>query len=479
MESVSSPVLIRVYQVLSQSIIYLTSSESSRLNSWISSGDLSNDSVLIKLYVDSISSHVGDLISISGPIDTDKTCILSSGLFCFLGQIMLYVSQSGKVDREILDMITHFTLLYLYTDYYLDQKGGVDTEMLSLMKQMVLNPSRMGAPEPRLIREKVNISTPIHLHSSYENGHKIMPSGLPDDKRLGETAIQPPEAQLRLEKVNISTPIHSISSIEIGHKISASGPQDELCQEARIQPPEAQPDVQKSQFLTPIHSNSSIEIGHKISPSSSCHHNESQSQESQNSILSRMMESYRFILEKRSISHQPLVSVFMTEVEGIEYQKNPNLSTEQYLDIAERKGATTAIAIQACLGLQTNDQIYNLGAIIQLLDDMIDVYEDMSNEINTVATDELTKNGNLDRLWCHTALRIGNIKDPFVLFKLTMSEMLLYLLSENVTAFGHRIRRRFSPMIHVNYQKGSRMMEIMSSAIKNILSQKQTLDYER
>ena len=93
--------------MLSKSTFRLTSTQSAELNSWIY-GDMCKNNQLIKLYVDCVRSHVIDLVSLSS---AGETCILSSGLFCFLGQIMLCVCQSSK--NVPLDIITHFTLLYL------------------------------------------------------------------------------------------------------------------------------------------------------------------------------------------------------------------------------------------------------------------------------------------------------------------------------------------------------------------------------
>jgi hypothetical protein len=327
------PLSIKIREMVRKSVIAFTPDQIEAINRWITSPNgLSQGNVFIDTYMREIGVHIESLTRVSPNGDgISKSCILSSGLFCFLGQILLYTCQGGSLDRKTMDNIVSFTLLYLYTDYYLD--GGCDTRVLRLMEEM------------------------IHDPYCYD---------------------------------------------------TIPGMED-------------------------------------------------------------MVREYRNVLSSRPTCRTHMISVFNAEVDGLKCQKDPNLTSKEYLAAAEKKGGATSVAIQAMFGLSSHmDQVYNLGVIVQLLDDMMDVYEDQGLSIHTIATHELQVKGSMDRLWCYTATKIDQIGDPFLIFRLFMMEMLLYVLGEH-RCFTRRLKEMFSDMIHVDYCKGSHMMEIVSKILTSPL----------
>ena len=303
------------------------------VNEWIQSNEgMMKDNIVFDFYMDEIKDHIPYLTKLTS--DKCDECILTSGLFCFVGQLLLYITQYGLWNKNVLADITDFTLLYLYADYYMDNVMKDDIN-LNMMKEMILDP---------------------YKHSSIPG-------------------------------------------------------------------------------------------------------------------LDNMVLCYRGIIErhtdKEDICKERMINVFMCEVEGIMYQNNPNLDENEYMKIACKKGGATTIAIQSMFNRskEYDIQIHNLGAIIQLIDDMMDVEVDISNNINTIATHIMNKDSVMDRLWLETAERIDRIEEPFLLFKVCMLEGLLYVLNIE-DYFSNNLRSKFSQYIHINYSKGSHMMDIISSSLK-------------
>lgn len=115
-----------------------------------------------------------------------------------------------------------------------------------------------------------------------------------------------------------------------------------------------------------------------------------------------------------------LLVAFMSEVESVKIQQSPDHSYETYLRICYEKGGTSASLIQCLLDPEDQklmDECYNLGKIIQLLDDCADCDNDNENKINTVATFVLKNEGCLDSLWKSIIPMISEIDERLYRFK--------------------------------------------------------------
>lgn len=135
------------------------------------------------------------------------------------------------------------------------------------------------------------------------------------------------------------------------------------------------------------------------------------------------------------ISHCPnikdiIILLFEAEVESAKIQNSSNLDREQYYNIALKKGAYTVQVLQRIV--ENNDRdisdiSFNIGAILQLIDDSVDVIIDRDSNINTIATYDLKNYGNLDRLWVDIATRISNLDNKFLVFKIIYTVFVMYI----------------------------------------------------
>jgi hypothetical protein len=181
--------------------------------------------------------------------------------------------------------------------------------------------------------------------------------------------------------------------------------------------------------------------------------------------MTGLVKAYINLLNRSPDAKNILIKLFMSEVLGLLYQRSDKKSRFDYLTIAEIKGGRVGSAIQACLGLSFDKSHYEIGACVQLLDDMIDVYSDQDNQINTTATYDLKHYGHLDHLVLYTARRIDNLDVRFTIFKIFFMENLTYAISHG-QAFSRTLRRRLKSYVHLRYCNGTKMMEIVNEWIR-------------
>lgn len=179
-----------------------------------------------------------------------------------------------------------------------------------------------------------------------------------------------------------------------------------------------------------------------------------------------LVNSYINILRVTPQSKIDLIKLFMTELEGVRYQKNPNLTRREYMDIAERKGGLTGIAIQSIFRSDKENGAYEIGVLLQLIDDMIDVHDDIEDGVHTIATHDLQKYGNMDRIFSYTAAKIYLIPATYTLFRFLLMEALCYALSLK-GCFSSTLIRRHKSSILLNGSNGNNIMKIMDQWIKD------------
>lgn len=193
-----------------------------------------------------------------------------------------------------------------------------------------------------------------------------------------------------------------------------------------------------------------------------------------------LLDAYKFILKMSPESQPYLIKVFMSEVEGMLIQNNPNSTRLEYFNIAERKGGLTGIGISAILGMCTGKKVgfdpdgsigYQIGAILQLLDDMIDVLDDIEENTHTIATHDLQKYGNLDSLFIYTVIKVDRLPDIYNLFKFLLYEALCYTLSQR-DRFTPRLVEQHRGQIHINWGLGNKAMVALDSWLRDLISLK-------
>lgn len=157
----------------------------------------------------------------------------------------------------------------------------------------------------------------------------------------------------------------------------------------------------------------------------------------------------------QSIPH--FYKLFQVEVESVKVQSSPPRSRDEYLISSEKKGMYTTAVIQSLLGGEITEDILNLGAIIQLIDDIIDIDEDREESINTIATHDK----ELDKLICHISGMICGLSASYSYVKVLLYQLLLYGVTKHKSKLSSQVL-----LVAMPYLFPSEFMKI-SSYMKN------------
>jgi hypothetical protein len=134
-------------------------------------------------------------------------------------------------------------------------------------------------------------------------------------------------------------------------------------------------------------------------------------------IIRLVADKYVYMITKIPGSEYHLKESFHSEVKTMYLQRQSNLDRNTYVEISEWKGGLFCHAIQSILCLPVTTAEYDLGACIQLLDDMIDIDDDIDLDINTIATHDYRTYGNLDKILKYLVDRIEKLDCKYNIFK--------------------------------------------------------------
>lgn len=164
--------------------------------------------------------------------------------------------------------------------------------------------------------------------------------------------------------------------------------------------------------------------------------------------VKNLREIYLDLISRYPHSENFIIDLFYSEIDGLKIQNNENLSEEDYFKIACEKGGKTFLVLNSFTDdtkydynyyeelkkkLENNMQFdvsrnaYYIGALMQLFDDCLDVEDDMSNDIHTVATWHYKEYGNLDKLWQKLIKMVLKLDSSFNSFKLIYSQLCTYV----------------------------------------------------
>ncbi len=165
-----------------------------------------------------------------------------------------------------------------------------------------------------------------------------------------------------------------------------------------------------------------------------------------NTIIKLVADKYIEMESPKTSVH--LKNLFKAEVKTMRLQTKANLNRETYLQICEIKGGLTCNAIQSLIGLDITGDEYILGSCIQLVDDILDIDDDISLNINTIATHDYRKLGNLDNILVYTINKIDNMNNKYNLFKPILYLGLMMAIHTNTDKFSDEMIEIISPFIH-------------------------------
>jgi hypothetical protein len=159
-------------------------------------------------------------------------------------------------------------------------------------------------------------------------------------------------------------------------------------------------------------------------------------------LLKTTAKVYYKLLTRCPKCKDSIIKLFTSEVNGLYIQKNSTCTRDIYYDIALKKGGYTMEVLQHIVGNEDEKiakATYQIGEIMQLIDDSLDVISDKNNKINTIATRDLSINGNLDELWIDIINRVNNIDSNFTVFKLLYSFFSIYIPDRNKNNYSTQI----------------------------------------
>lgn len=174
-------------------------------------------------------------------------------------------------------------------------------------------------------------------------------------------------------------------------------------------------------------------------------------------LLKTVAIVYEELITRCPLAKDPIIKLFQAEITGLSIQNNNNLSRDSYYNIAMQKGGYTVQVLQALVG-NTDPKItkasYELGEIVQLLDDILDNFSDISNRIHTIATHDLKHQGNLDNLWIDLMMKIDRIDNRFNIFKIFYSIFAVYIPDRCKECFSEQLRCQTNKLNLFDYNYG-------------------------
>lgn len=134
--------------------------------------------------------------------------------------------------------------------------------------------------------------------------------------------------------------------------------------------------------------------------------------------------------------------LFYSEIRGLSVQENKNPKIKDCYNVCVEKGGLTMSFLAILVGEATfYKSCYELGCVMQLIDDLIDIEDDLCKKINTVATVEKTQTGNLDAVWIDVMRRINAIDEKFVIFKPFYTFLAMHAVSRYPINYNPEVRK--------------------------------------
>lgn len=138
---------------------------------------------------------------------------------------------------------------------------------------------------------------------------------------------------------------------------------------------------------------------------------------------------YSKIITKFPRSIKGFLISFKHEIDGLKIQSKNNLSRESYYNNCIKKGGKYATIIHYLVAESDYHATFDIGSVIQLMDDCTDVINDIKNGHYTIGTYEYIKNGNIDNLWIDMVNRIHLLDPKFTIIKFVFSLATVWIVA--------------------------------------------------
>lgn len=164
------------------------------------------------------------------------------------------------------------------------------------------------------------------------------------------------------------------------------------------------------------------------------------------------------------------LDLFNTEIKSVKIQSRSDLPRDTYLELCREKGESTTMIIAAVLGVDLScskmrEQIKLIGYAGQLMDDIIDIFDDMKDNITSIATYDYRRDGNIDNLFNFTFSLIDQFDGTFTILRYGLMLTLAHAVSRPQHIVTPELRRKIDPYIYLDYRYGSPLEDILFSLV--------------
>lgn len=168
--------------------------------------------------------------------------------------------------------------------------------------------------------------------------------------------------------------------------------------------------------------------------------------------LKVLFERYMHICQHSKYGKSYLISAFEAEMLSVKIQSNFNLDYSVYKEVAERKGGTTVQALQAIIDMPVTDVEYELGALIQYTDDLMDISDDLQMKICTPAVKCIQLHGYADQVLFETFIRWDRIPEKYNIFKPLSFTMIILGIYDNKKYFSSNVLQMIESRNYFHYE---------------------------
>ena len=194
--------------------------------------------------------------------------------------------------------------------------------------------------------------------------------------------------------------------------------------------------------------------------------------------LRTLANVYHQLIQRRPQCQAAVKSLFTIELKSVQVQKSSEHQRSDYYQLALTKGARTMEVLGAIMEVSTPEQraaVSEIGHIMQLVDDCMDVFADKQKGINTTATHDLAHAGNLDLLWSDIVARIGQLPSSMNVFKIIYSIFAVYL-PDRVEVFSPQLRSFTHQYNWCRFDGSGLLTGAVERVIDQLLSGKKVFD---
>lgn len=192
-------------------------------------------------------------------------------------------------------------------------------------------------------------------------------------------------------------------------------------------------------------------------------------------ILKHMTIIYIRLMDKYPNIKQSIINIFMAQIKGHKKQKLKTLDREDYYTVAAQKGGYTIQVLIHFFMINEEKHIkdsFDMGVIVQLIDDCADVKEDRINNIYTTSLYDLDKKGYLDDIFIDIMEKINNLDNKYNVIKILLTYNLLMVVSKNPVLYSSRLKQLIEPYNLFKYINDEVGLKYLSEYILKYIQEK-------